>query len=133
MQVTFDHISLSAKNPELVRDFLVQLLNLRVGERPALPFAGYFLYAGEKAYVHIFGQHTHNDATTDNVRPNSANIVHHFCFFSDNYEASVQRIHSLGLEFNENTVPGTNVRQLFVRGPEELLIEIKAIPESSSP
>jgi len=54
MNIRFDHLSLSARNPKRMRDFLVALLDLTVGTRPNLEFSGYFLFAGDKDVIHIF-------------------------------------------------------------------------------
>ncbi|HBF45032.1 MAG TPA: hypothetical protein DDW91_00375 [Shewanella frigidimarina] len=54
MNIRFDHLSLSARNPQKMSDFLVALLDLTVGTRPNLEFSGYFLFAGDKDVIHIF-------------------------------------------------------------------------------
>jgi len=51
-------------------------------------------------------------------------------FFSDNYQDVMTRITKLGLRYSMSEVPGTSIKQIFVRGPEGLIIEIQASPNS---
>ena len=125
MNIRFDHLSLSAKDPEGMKDFLVSLLGLTMGHRANLPFAGYFLYAGDKDLVHIFGRDS--DSPKDKPAINN-NIIHHVSFFSDDYEEIMHRIQKLGAVFKINEMPDTDVKQIFVHAPENLLIEIQAKP-----
>lgn len=126
MNIRFDHLSLSAKDPEGMKDFLVSLLGLTVGHRANLPFAGYFLYAGDQDLVHIFGRD--NDSPNDNpsINKSNHNIIHHVSFFSDDYEETMHRIQKLGATFRINEMPDSDVKQIFVYAPENLLIEIQA-------
>jgi catechol 2,3-dioxygenase-like lactoylglutathione lyase family enzyme len=127
MNVRFDHLSLSAKEPEIIRDFLVDLLGFTIGSRPNLSFNGYFLFAGNKDVVHIFAQ-SPNRKTLSNSGLEEQNIVHHVSFFSDDYQEVMTRIEQLGLSYSLNQVPGSKVKQIFVRAPENLIVEIQAIP-----
>ena len=37
------------------KDFYVDILGMKVGERPPFDFPGYWLYVGEQAVIHIVG------------------------------------------------------------------------------
>jgi|GEM_PF-835301 len=130
MNITFDHLSLSAKKPEKMKDFLIDLLGFELGTRPNLSFDGYFLFSGEKDLIHIFKQHiienTESTSTTHQLPPH---IVHHVSFATDNYNEIMQRIAALNIPYAMNNLPDSNKKQIFVRGPEALLIEIQATPE----
>ncbi|WP_077340342.1 VOC family protein [Pseudocolwellia agarivorans] len=129
MNVRFDHLSLSAKDPEGIRDFLIDLLGFEIGTRPNLSFNGYFLFSDGKDLVHIFRQAP--VPQQNSFQPNNSseqNIVHHVCFFTDNYKEVLNRIEKLSLHYSMNTVPDTHTKQIFVRGPEGLIVEIQAVP-----
>ena len=126
MNIRFDHVSLSAKDPEGMKDFLVSLLGLTLGQRANLPFAGYFLYAGDQDLVHIFGRDESSDEQS--LNSSSQNIVHHVSFSSDDYEETMHRIQKLGAAFKINEMPDSDMKQIFVHAPESLLIEIQAKP-----
>ncbi len=128
MNVRFDHLSLNARNPERMKDFLIDLLGLRVGFRPNFTFDGYFLYAGDKDVIHIFSQYAKSDLSTDKTfNIEEQNIVHHVSFFSDNYDETIKRIERLNLNYSLSSVPDTKIKQVFVRAPENLMIEIQVI------
>lgn len=128
MNIKFDHLSLSAKNPEKMKDFLIALLDLKVGTRVNLSFDGYFLFAGEKDVIHIFDQNQNVNSTNVTIEQN---IVHHVSFFSDSYNDVMDRISSLDLRYSINQVPDSPTVQIFVRAPENLIIEIQAVPPKS--
>lgn len=130
MQVRFDHISLSVYQPEVMSEFLQGLLGLTVGPRGNLGFPGVFLYAGDKDVIHIFARAT-NQADPDDSRQETVaggygnNVVHHIAFYSDDYPSLKARIADLGAQYSEAPRGGTQLQQVFVRGPEGLLVEIQ--------
>ncbi len=137
MKIIFEHIALRVKNPERMKDFLLKLLSLKVGFRPEFSFPGYWLYSKdiERSLIHIF----HKDASfykKDLINEDfdeeyiSGNIVNHICFFSDNYEEIIKRISNLNIDYSINLVPNSPIEQIFIKGPENLIIEIQAIPKN---
>ncbi|UTJ06323.1 hypothetical protein [Arcobacter roscoffensis] len=136
MKITFDHISLRAKDLEGMKEFITQLLGLKVGYRPKFPFPGYWLYSEgvDDALIHMFGE----DASfykkglineDFNKESDGKNIVNHVCFYSDNYEEVMDRIEKMNLDYSINTVPNLPIKQIFIKAPENLIIEIQSIPE----
>ncbi|RPA31623.1 hypothetical protein EGC78_10775 [Shewanella frigidimarina] len=104
------------------------LLDLTVGTRPNLEFSGYFLFAGDKDVIHIFANQQPDVSNQLSQNEQPQNIVHHVSFFSDDYQDVMARIAKLGLRYSINEVPGSLIKQIFVRGPEGLIIEIQALP-----
>lgn len=130
MTVRFDHISLSAKNPERMKDFLCELLGLEVGSRPNFSFDGYFLYAGEKDVIHLFRNPEDIEGDASKAQDSlNQNIVHHICFYSDDNGATMDRISKLNLKYSINAIPGSSNQQIFIRAPENLMIEIQVTPK----
>ncbi|REG86554.1 VOC family protein [Marinomonas pollencensis] len=129
MNIRFDHLSLSAKHPEVMRDFLVELLGLKVGKRSQLNFKGYFLFAGDKDVIHIFGQPMRRGVEQDSLLYAEQNIVHHVSFFCDDYQEVLARVERMGLAHSIAAVPDSPVKQIFVRAPENLILEIQGIPQ----
>lgn len=136
MKITFDHVSLRAKNIEEMKDFLLELLGLEVGFRPNFSFPGYWLYSEgvEKALIHMYNEDASfykEDLIEENFNEESTgkNIVNHICFYSDNYEEIMERISKLNADYSINYVPDLPIEQIFVRAPENLIIEIQSIPK----
>jgi len=127
MKITFDHIALRAKDPKALKIFLLELLGLEDGIRPNFPFEGYWLYAQDKPIFHIFGAGARFRPTaTVNEKQKDSDIVDHICFFSDDYEEMMKNIKHHKFEYSLNLVPDSTVVQIFVRGPEKIVIEIQA-------
>ena len=49
------HCSIRTDKLEATKDFFVGALGMEVGERPAFPFPGYWLYAEGSPVVHLVG------------------------------------------------------------------------------
>lgn len=135
MQITFDHVSIRAKDLEGMTDFLINLLGLEKGFRPEFPFPGYWLYSEEveKSLIHLFNEDASfykKDLINENIEEESTgkNIVNHVCLYSDNYEEIMDRIDKQGLDYSINLVPDCPIEQIFVKAPENLILEIQAIP-----
>ncbi|OMH36217.1 VOC family protein [Motiliproteus sp. MSK22-1] len=132
MKVRFDHLALSAKNPEGMKNFLCDLLGLEVGFRPSFPFDGYFLCADGKEVIHIFEYPvtTIDQSRLEKTGRPEQGIVHHVSFYSDDYGEVMKRLAKLKLNYSVSTVPDSSVRQVFVRAPEGLIIEIQVMQKS---
>jgi len=126
MHLIFDHIALRAKEPERIKSFLIAL-GFEEGERPNFPFDGYWLYSEGKPVIHIFGGGARfRDEENMGRSRHPKHIVDHICFASDDYAAVMQTIKRHGFEYSSNVVPQSNIAQIFLRGPENLIIEIQA-------
>src|SRR5271170_2208369 len=50
-----EHFTLACSDLERTRAFYCDVLGLRAGPRPQLPFDGYWLYCGDQPVVHLGG------------------------------------------------------------------------------
>ena len=50
-----DHVNLRTNRLGVMTEWYVEVLGLRPGERPNFPFPGAWLYAGDRAVVHLVG------------------------------------------------------------------------------
>ena len=126
MQLKFDHIALRAQEAEAVKRFLCAL-GFEEGERPDFPFEGAWLYSEGKPVIHIFGGNARfRDTGMTGESRHPKHIVDHICFASNDYEATMQMIRQHGFRHSATVVPGSNMAQIFVVGPENLIVEIQA-------
>jgi glyoxylase I family protein len=106
---------------ECVRDFYVEVLGLRVGDRPPFPFPGYWLYAGDRPVLHL--------VAAGGVTPGSgAGGIDHIAFDAEGLESMRKLLDSHGVEYTFAEVPGSGVRQLFLRDPVRNRIELQFSP-----
>lgn len=63
--------------------------------------------------------------TADTVRPKSGTgIVHHVAFEAEGHDEMLAHLRTRGIDPARNEVPSVNLRQLFLRDPNDVLIEL---------
>lgn len=112
-----NHINIRAANQEAVRDFLVSVLGLEVGDRPEFPFPGYWLYLDDEAVIHLQGR---EDAASGRT-----GFVDHIAFGPFDFEQKKRELEKIGRPFRVSETPGTTLRQIFVEGPEGVKLELQ--------
>ena len=110
----FNHFNLRADRHTLdaLRDFYVDVIGLRPGDRPAFAHFGYWLYIGEQAVLHL-----------SEVRPGEMRDTHvygtfdHVAFSCTGRNEFEARLHARGIAFRQSHVPLTRTDQLFLADP----------------
>jgi lactoylglutathione lyase len=113
--------------------FFTEILKLKEGPRPAFLFPGTWLYSENQPLVHL----TLNDEGLDSSphkaqeqylgkrSPSSQQgIVDHIAFQGDDYTSLILRLKNNATAYFERSVPVSGEHQVFITGPESLLIEI---------
>jgi hypothetical protein len=113
-----DHINVIAGADASALTLFRDVMRLHSGPRPAFPFAGDWLYAGDAAVVHV-----------TQARAAAAPDLHlHHVAFRTAEPASplLQRVRASGLPHSVAVLPDEDVAQIFVSLPGGLLIELDA-------
>ncbi|MEX2202119.1 MAG: VOC family protein [Dongiaceae bacterium] len=117
MTVTaLDHYTIAAGDLDRTVAFYENALGLVRGKRPDFDFPGAWLYAGGRPVVHLFVADAPNHAKTG--------ALDHIAFRADGLDATRKRLDALGIAYRQQTVPGTNLHQLFLHDPDGLRIEL---------
>jgi catechol 2,3-dioxygenase-like lactoylglutathione lyase family enzyme len=124
-----EHLLVLTDDLEATKDFYCGVLGLEAGERPPLEFPGYWLYLGGVPCVHVaereaFVAHARTIGLDASAPAQDTDAVDHIAFNGSDYEEIAARLRRNGVEAIENTVPGVGLRQLFVRDPNGVRIEI---------
>jgi len=124
-----EHVLLLSDDIERTRDFYEQTLGLRAGARPPLEFAGYWLYAGATACLHIadrtsYRAHAGTLGLGVPERVTGPGPVDHLAFSAGDYDELIQRLARRGVQPIRNDVPGGGPRQLFFDDPDGQRVEI---------
>ncbi|SDZ83640.1 VOC family protein [Microbulbifer marinus] len=116
-----DHINISAPIDLLleVRDFYCSVLGLREGHRPDFARSGFWLYADDQPLVHLVESNVHFES-------DSPHYLDHVAFRTENLNAVVDKLESLGVSYTKTHVPGGTMRQVFFRDPAGTGIEVNS-------
>ena len=112
-----DHINVATAKLEETKRFFMDVLDLTEGWRPAFPFGGAWLYLGDQAVVHL----VENDQPR---RPSGEAALDHFAFAAHGYDETVARLTEKAIPFGAVGVPGSTIRQLFLRDPNGVNVEL---------
>ena len=109
---------------EATREFYCDVLGLESGDRPPLPFPGYWLYLDGVACMHV-AERAAYEAEVDRMGlPRAHGPVDHLAFDAGGHEALVARLAAAGVRAVSNEVPAAGIRQLFVEDPNGIRIEL---------
>lgn len=117
---SFDHVNIRCIDMERTRAFYCDILGLTLGPRPAVNMPGYWLYCGGLPHVHLGAR----EYTTQGNLPTSNCALDHVAFRLSNPEAMMATLKSHGVPFTERNFPGLGIRQIVVRDPEGILVEL---------
>ncbi|RDJ21869.1 glyoxalase [Bosea caraganae] len=112
-----DHVTLRTADLEGTRQFMEALLDLEVGERPAFPFPGYWLYRDGEPIVHLIpggGQ----------PLGSAAEAIDHVGFRLEDYDGFRAKLDRLAIGYATMELPELGERRLFVRTPGGILLEL---------
>ena len=114
-----DHVNIqTARLDETVR-FFEAVLGLRPGTRPAFPFPGAWLYLGDQAVIHLIGLQPDDPAAIT-----GSGAVNHLAFMGKDCQEFLSRISKAGIPHIVRDVPGLDQRQVFLKDPNDVTVEI---------
>lgn len=112
-----DHINIRTADLAATKAVFIDVLGLTEGWRPPFPFPGAWLYAGEKDVVHLV-------QVDQPAASSEGSALDHFAFEISDYDEALRRVEASGLKFRTTVTPGTSVKQLFVRDPNGVTLEL---------
>jgi catechol 2,3-dioxygenase-like lactoylglutathione lyase family enzyme len=117
--VNIDHVNIAAPLDllEKVRDFYCDVLGLTEGFRPNFSQDGYWLYAKDKALVHLVVSENHHA----NERQG---YFDHFALRTTGKEQVIERLHRHQVEYTRNYLQDIGLTQIFCRDPAGTRVEI---------
>ena len=128
--LSLNHVTIRPHDIEATRDFYVNVVGLHEGARPPFRFPGYWLYAGDMAVIHLVGKGNPTDDFVGNsgaTQPNTGSgAVDHlaFAYDAEDYDKTCAAIEAHGFAFKSQTVPDLGLRQLFIKDPDAVVVEL---------
>ena len=95
------------------------------GDRPPFTFPGAWLYAGEKAILHLIsesGREVHGGGAIDHVAINCEDI-----------RGTIDKVKDDGVPFEVKKVPARPLQQVFLHDPDGIMIELNFWHEDEVP
>ena len=118
------HVLVLTDDLDATKAFYCEVLGLAVGERPLLPFPGYWLYSGGVACVHVAERASYEAQCARLGLSAKPSPVDHVAFEADGYEQPLERLQAAGVEATTNAVAASGVRQIFFDDPNGARIEL---------
>jgi catechol 2,3-dioxygenase-like lactoylglutathione lyase family enzyme len=124
--LALEHVTIRCAQRQRTRDFYADVIGLAEGARPDFPFRGHWLYLGGVPVIHLVEAADKGSAWggEPGAAGRDTGPFDHVAFQGDDFDAMKARLTQAGMAFRERVVPGGALKQLFVRDPEGVLVEI---------
>jgi catechol 2,3-dioxygenase-like lactoylglutathione lyase family enzyme len=126
MAVTgLDHVNIIARDLDASAAFYAEVLGLeqRDAPSPLPPELVQWMYApGGQAIIHLVSFRRRGPDAKMPEGPTGA--LDHVALACSGYEATLSRLEELGLPFRTAGVAGAGIRQIFLRDPSDVLLEL---------
>jgi len=124
-----EHYLVLSDDIDDTRAFYRDVLGLRDGFRPDLGFPGYWLYAGDVPCIHVaewksYAVWTKEVGIPISTRAPSTGAVDHIAFNASGFDEVRARLVNRGIEISENLLDEIGLRQIFIRDPNGVPIEL---------
>lgn len=126
-----DHYNIWTTKIDETIQFYVDVLGLRVGDRPPVSIPGAWIYDGtDMAVVHLVDvtKCSPEDLVAAGGRDittlDGSGSIDHVAFEASDFEGLQAKLAATGCEFHEDGIPAFNIRQLFVNDPNGIRIEL---------
>lgn len=135
MSVTgINHFNITAPSELLlkVRDFYVEVLGLKVGERPGFRRNGFWLYAGDEPLVHLTVD-DREEGRTDMERAgvdSAHGFLDHIAFTCRGLSELLERLKRLDIPYRMSEVASLGQVQVFVSDPASVRVELNFVDET---
>jgi catechol 2,3-dioxygenase-like lactoylglutathione lyase family enzyme len=113
-----DHFNIRTRDLDRLCEFYTQVLGLEIGDRPPFDSPGVWLYAGGHPILHV-GVASDSDSRSDSTFP-----LDHIALETEGLADAVERLDGAGVEYRMVDVPGRDMKQIFVRDPDGVAIEL---------
>ena len=125
-----EHCAIRTTELEATREFYTELLGLTVGPRPELPVAGYWLYAGDQAIIHLIEvNETYNRDLSGTLLENERTVgyrdgLDHIAFRATGLNDLLGRLRAADVPFGENIIAEMDFHQVFAADPNGVMAEL---------
>lgn len=120
-----NHFTILTDDVGRTNAFYREFLGLTPGDRPDLGFPGSWLYAGDRAILHVVG-----GRSRDELKPG---VIDHMAFSARGLRDKVKQFEAAGLSYVCRRQAGSGVWQLFFFDPNGARVELDFDPAEAAP
>ena len=122
-----DHYNLRSDENmiEVLKDFYINIVGLKLGHRPPFKSKGYWLYTNDKDVLHL-------STSKDNIKnlTNVNSTLDHVSFSASNKKTFMEALKNNNIIYKERYIPEINIEQLFFKDPAGNGIELIFLDKS---
>lgn len=127
--IQLEHYLVVSDRLEETMEFYRDVIGMQVGFRPALGFAGYWLYLGDVACLHLADRESYREykarvGTPVPKQMADTGAIDHIAFQATDFPGMTARLEELGLKYRENLVEDIRLKQIFVQDPNAVTLEL---------
>ena len=126
-----EHYTIRSLDMEATRDFYRDICGLKVGPRPPLDFAGWWLYCGKIPVVHLVPLDNPiairgevNVPSVGNGASPGSGAVDHVAFGATDVQAMKRHLEKKGVRYKERIQAGGFLHQIFLNDPNGVTVEL---------
>lgn len=120
-----NHYLVVTDDLDATRAFYEDILGLRVGDRPPFTFPGLWIYLDDRPVVHVAQRDPgRGHMTTPSSDGPPTGAIDHIAFEASGYDAMAALLDARGIQARRRTVPDLGLRQIFVKDPNGIMIEL---------
>ena len=119
-----DHINISAPMDllEKVRDFYCEVFDLTSEFRPGFSTRGFWLYAQDKAIIHLSESLEHH-------RNEKQGYFDHFALQTTDVAHVLEKLNRIGTKYTTSHIADIGMRQVFFKDPSGIGVEVNCFDE----
>jgi catechol 2,3-dioxygenase-like lactoylglutathione lyase family enzyme len=113
---TMNHFTILTDDVDGTIRFYADLLGLTAGPRPAFDFPGAWLYAGDRAILHVVGGRPHDEL--------KAGVIDHMAFTAVGLADTLAKLVARNIPHQCRRLVGVGTWQLFFHDPNGARVEL---------
>ena len=115
-----DHFNIRTRDLDALCEFYTNVLGFEIGDRPNFDSPGVWLYAGGHPILHVgIAREGEGEGGGDGTLP-----LDHIALETEGITDAVARLEKAGISYRVFDVPGREMKQIFVRDPDGVALEL---------
>lgn len=119
---SLNHINIRTMKMEETKDFYVDVVGLKIGDRPPFATHGYWLYCGDNPIVHLSLSEPDSPVRTN--PDGMGDGFDHIGLFASGLDDTLAVVKKAGVDYEKRLAAGGRIVQVFFNDPNGVIVEI---------